>query len=168
MSRRIVAVLVAGLFVLVVAGCSTTLAPKVVAPTGKPVTLLTGAMPFDADECSSQYPPAVVLPDPKYGTAFARDYGYPPAPIMWPPGYTARVVGDQTVVVDPDGYVVAKSGESYLLPGNILIADPNRAWPNRDDTKYRRGWVNSLIGPDMFYACGPASPTPTNTPLPMI
>jgi hypothetical protein len=154
-------------------GCNSKppLVNPVKAPTGDPVQLLTGAMPFDADECASSYPPVVLLADAEYGTQAAA-YGMfgndtTRAPVMWPPGFTAVRVGAEVAVVDPNGNLVAITGQSYQLSGNALIEDPNRSWPNRDDTKFRRGWVNSLIGPDMFYACGDATSKPTTAPMTM-
>jgi hypothetical protein len=151
-------------------GCSSKPVP---APSGEPVELLTGAMPFDADECTPSAVVARLLADPQRGVTLAvfEIYGGGAStqmPVMWPPGFTGRQVGSEVVVVDLDGKAVATTGQSYLLSGNTLIQDPNRSWPNRDDKRYRRGWVNSLIGPDMFYACGVEGPQAPPTPLPMI
>jgi hypothetical protein len=142
------------------------------APPGDPVQLLTGTMPFGADECDGGGNAAVLLVDREYGTALAAygmfDNDTTRAPVMWPPGFTGRQVGSEVVVVDPEGNIVATTGQSYVFSGNPLIEEPKGGWPNREDRRYRRGWVNSLIGPAMFYACGTARPWPTLTPLPMI
>ena len=155
---------------VILAGCLLGCSDKA-APSGDPVELLTGTMPFDADECTDGGALAVLIVDSKYGTALDREYGTSPTgpvPVMWPPGFTGRRVGGAVVVVDPKGRAVAETGQSYLFSGNVLIRAPVGGWPNREDRKYRRGWVNSLIGPDMFYACGAATPAPLQTPFPMI
>jgi hypothetical protein len=142
------------------------------APSGDPVQLVVGAMPFDADECTPGTIVARLVADGHDGTSLDVFANYTTSttsmPVMWPPGFTGRRVGSEVVVVDPDGNAVATTGQSYLLSGNVLVRDPHRSWPNREDKRYRRGWVNSLLGVDMFYACGVDGPQAPPTPLPMI
>jgi hypothetical protein len=158
--RRIATTLALALCML---GCASK------APPGAPVELLTGAMPFDADECSRDgNTVAVLLFDPKYGTSLAAAFDGGSTPVMWPPGFTGRLVGSEVVVVDPAGNLVATTGQSFRISGNALVQTPTGGWPNREDHPYRRGWVNSLIDGDMYYACGVVGPEPTGTPLPVI
>jgi hypothetical protein len=155
---RVTATLVLTLWLL---GCGSLVPP---APPGEPVELLTGVMPFDEDECSADGLVAVLLVDPRYGTTMAGAYGQR-YPVMWRPGFTGRRVGSEVVVVDPGGNLVAITGQSYRMSGNALVQAPTGGWPNREDHPFRRGWVNSLIGPDMYYACNAVGPEPTNEPL---
>ena len=148
--RRITALGAA--LLLVVVGCSSPV------PAGEPVELLTGAMPFDQDECTrDRYIVSMLLVDPRFGTTLA---GYPDtrAPVMWPPGFTGRRIGSDVIVLDPDGRAVAATGRSYDITGNMLFDTPE--W----SSEYRRGLVLSTIGVDMFYACGPVRPAPTSVP----
>ena len=51
---------------LLLVGCGSP------APTGELVELLTGAMPFDEDECRQDFTvPSMLLVDPEYGTVLA-------------------------------------------------------------------------------------------------
>ena len=149
-------------------GCASLLiAPSPAPPTappGEPVELLTGVMPFDEDECVVDDLVAVLLVDPKYGTAVAGTVGQR-FPVMWRPGFTGRRVGSEVVVVDPEGRLVATTGQSWGLSGNELLPAPTGGWPNREDHPYRRGWVDSLIGQDMYYACSAVGPRPTQEPF---
>jgi hypothetical protein len=126
-------------------------------PPGEPVQLLTGAMPFDEDECTrnGDWIAQQLLVDPEYGTTFA---GWPDtrAPVMWRPGFTGRQVGSEVAVLDPDGNVVATTGRSYTIVGTMLF----RTW-EPGFSEFRSGTVLSPIGVDMFYACGPVRPAPT-------
>lgn len=149
--RLITATLALGLCLL---GCGSK------APPGEPVQLLTGVMPFDADECPrDSYVASQLLVDVQYGTALAGYYGGETVPIMWPPDFTGQRFGSVLVVVDPNGKFIARTGESYSIQGNRLYpADSN------DHETYRRGVVISPIGEFMLYACGPVRPEPTGHP----
>ena len=113
-------------------------------------------MPFDEDECARNGDAvAQLLVDPNYGTTLA---GYPDtrAPVMWRPGFTGRRVGTDVVVVDPNGHVVATTGQSYRIAGNFLF------WISEPDlSTYKRGVVLSSIQGNMFYACGRIGPEAT-------
>jgi hypothetical protein len=138
-------------------------------PPGDPVQLLTGAMPFDADECSRDgNVVAMLVFDPKYGTALLDAEAGSSTPVMWPRGFTGRLVGSEVVVVDTDGKLVATTGQAFRISGNALVQAPTGGWPNREDHPYRRGWVNSLIDRDMYYACSVVGPEPAPTLLPVI
>lgn len=140
------------------------------APPGAPIQLLTGVMPFDQDECARDGDIVALLRfDPKYGTALDETIvGGAITPVMWPPGFTGRLVGSEVEVVDQEGNLAATTGQAFKIAGNALVKAPTGGWPNRDDRPYRRGWVNSLIEQDMYYACNVVGPEPPPTPLPMI
>jgi hypothetical protein len=133
---------------LCLAGCGTTV------PSGEPVALLTGAMPFDEEECSNRDLAAQLLVDPKYGTTLA---GYPDirTPVMWRPGFTGRRAGSEVVVVDSNGQVIATTGESYRILGAMLF----RTREPLDE--FEGGQVFSPIGVDLFYACDLVGPWAT-------
>jgi hypothetical protein len=130
-------------------------------PPGEPVELLTGAMPFDEDECTAGFPAFELILDPRFGTAVAGlpESGGDRYPVMWRPGFSGIRDGGRVVVVDPDGNFVATTGESYKLAGHILWRTPE---PGGED--FNRRNVLSLIGIDMFYACGLVRPEPTMVP----
>ena len=151
MNRRIATSLVLALCLL---GCGTK-------PRGEPVQLLTGPMPFAEDECTADYSASELIFDPEFGTAIAGmpESGGNSYPVMWRPGFTGLRDGAKVVVVDPDGIVVATTGESYKLAGHILFQFPEEGF-----SEFRSGTVLSSIGVDMFYACGLVHPEPTSIP----
>jgi hypothetical protein len=130
-------------------------------PPGEPVQLLTGAMPFDEDECTADYVASELIFDPEFGTALAglTEIGGDRYPVMWRPGFTGIRDGARVVVVDPNGKAVATTGESYRLAGHILFRVAEEGF-----SKFKRGTVLSLIDVDMFYACGLVRPEPTSVP----
>ena len=151
-NRGIATTLVLALCLL---GCGPT------EPTGEPVQLLTGAMPFDEDECTADYTASELIVDPEFGTALAGmpESGGNGYPVMWRPGFTGIRDGSNVGVVDPDGTVVATTGESYKLAGHILFRVAEEGF-----SQFKRGTVLSQIGVDMFYACGLVRPEPTAIP----
>ena len=52
--------------------------------------------------------------DRTYGLAVEWDDGTGPVPIAWPRGFTARWVGPQIQVFDPDGQSVVETGRTYM------------------------------------------------------
>jgi hypothetical protein len=86
---------------------------------------------------SSASGPLVV--DPMYGTAIvdmdqvatAPEGVSPPAPVpvAWRPGFTARPVGPEVEVLDPEGNVVAVTGHSYRISGGYVGPDSSGSWP---------------------------------------
>ena len=126
-------------------------------PPGETIELLTGPMPFDEDECSQDfYVASMLLVDPNYGIAVAGFLADQRTPVMWPPGFTGRRAGRQVLVVDTVGNVVAATGLSYSIRGNVLFV-----LPEPDLSTYRRGVVLSPIREDVLYACGSLRPDPT-------
>jgi hypothetical protein len=127
-------------------------------PSGEPVQLLTGARPFDEDECSPDaYEASELLTDSRYGTALASFLVGETVPVMWPLGFTGRRVGSEIAVLDTADNVVATTGQSYSIRGNLLFA-----LAEGDRSTYKRGVVLSPIGEDMLYACGFVRPDATS------
>jgi len=59
--------------------------------------------------------------DPTYGTAIRDlDSGGTTVPVTWRPGFTARRVGAEVEVLDPDGNAVALTGRSYRIAGGYV------------------------------------------------
>jgi hypothetical protein len=60
------------------------------------------------------------------GTSIHDDFGHSDGKrtmqVAWPQGFTAKAVGGQLEVSNPAGEVVAKTGQSYDLPG-AAVAD---------------------------------------------
>jgi hypothetical protein len=54
--------------------------------------------------------------DPQYGTNITRTDGTA-MPVMWRPGYTARNIGSEVEVLDPNGRSVAVTGRTYNIEG---------------------------------------------------
>ena len=68
-----------------------------------------------------------LIVDPKYGTAIVTTT--PPegltAIVAWRPKFSARRVGSEVAVFDPNGRVVATSGHEYRIAGGgVTWADP--------------------------------------------
>jgi hypothetical protein len=62
-----------------------------------------------------------LIVDRDYGTAIKdMDVGGSSAPMTWRPGFTARRVGSEVEVLDPDGKAVAITGRSYRLAGGYV------------------------------------------------
>jgi hypothetical protein len=128
------------------------------APSAEPVQLLTGARPFDEEECSPDaYEASELLTDSQYGTALASFLAGQRVPVMWPLGFTGRRAGSEVAVLDAAGNVVAITGQSYSIRGNMLFV-----LPEGERSLYKRGVVLSPIGEDMLYACGLVRPDATS------
>ena len=118
-------------------------------------------MPFHEDDCAAFYVPSELIVDPEFGTAIAGlpESGGDRYPVMWRLGFTGIRDGGRVVVVDPNGEFVATTGESYSLAGHILFRTAESG-----GSDFNRRGILSLIGVDMFYACGPARPEATGVP----
>ena len=115
--------------VLLLAGCQG-LAPRT------PVQLLTG-VPDGVSEgtCYTAEIHGLLVVDARYGTAILDDTaprvgGVPPSPlpVAWRPGVTGRLAGSEVEVVDPNGRVVATTGQRDILPGGYSAVAGVRAW----------------------------------------
>jgi hypothetical protein len=124
---------VKGLLVLVVllSGCGSVGASAPLASDS--VALLTGVDPVhgnsasDGSGCYLDWTLGLLSVDPTYGTKVKDEGGDPPgqvAVVMWKPGYTARRVGSEISVVDPNGTVVATTGHRYKIAGGFVGPNP--------------------------------------------
>ncbi len=112
--------------------------------------LLTGE-PMGPNSCfASATGTGLLVIDPKYGTAIidngqqsAVGLGDEPLTVAWRPGLTARWIGSEVEVLDPQGNVVAVTGRSYRIDGG-LSSGPT--WPDPEGT--------------LFLACGKVQPSP--------
>ena len=100
------------------------LALCLVLPGGDPVRLLTGE-PLPRNSCfASATGSGLLVADPTYGTAIIGQdsmaaLGDEPMPVAWRPGFTARRIGSDVAVLDPQGNVVARTGRSYTIDGGL-------------------------------------------------
>jgi hypothetical protein len=108
--------------VLLLAGCGAL---------REPVPLLAGPpQPFSG--CFTFAISGELIADPTYGTVMRDTATYdetvtqvtrpPTVPVAWRTGFTARRLGSEVEVVDPQGTVVATTGRRYLLPGGYISA----------------------------------------------
>jgi hypothetical protein len=115
---------------LVVLGCSEPVQRIDVDPdellAGEPVELLTGVQPGKGDGCHWGSVEGQLIVHSEYGTALIKDnppfIDIPPwtTVVAWRPGFHARRVGSEVVVLDPDGHVVARTGGRYVIQGGIV------------------------------------------------
>jgi hypothetical protein len=96
--------------------------PTPTASPGGSLPLLTGD-PLDGG-CYLAEGGGTLVFDPSYGTAIIGEGGTVDGLtiVAWRPGYTARPNGSEFDVLDPQGRVVATTGQRYLLHGGY--ADP--------------------------------------------
>lgn len=104
---------------------------------GGPVQLLTGPPGF-VPGCFTNSASGPLIVDPTYGTAIIDEIMIrvtgtrpPPIPIAWRPGFTARRIGSEVEVLDPQGNAVAITGKSYTLAGGYVSAGGSSGldWP---------------------------------------
>jgi hypothetical protein len=102
--------------VLVAAECS----PQ---PAGEPFALVHSEESVDRDICSLGWTvTGRLVIDPNGGTAIVvegANYGNgtvgDTSPVWWWPKFTGRRVGNEVEIVDPDGKVVATTGQRYEI-----------------------------------------------------
>jgi hypothetical protein len=71
--------------------------------------------------CYTNWAAGPLIVDPEYGTAIKDiDVSGSTAPVTWRPGFTARRVGSEVEVLDPDGKAVAITGGSYRIAGGYV------------------------------------------------
>lgn len=85
--------------------------------------------------CYTTWFNGVLRADPTYGTALNT------LPIAWQPGYTARKVGSEVNVLDPEWNIVATTGNRYRFDGTGVREG---SWPGLPTT--------------MLWACGEVYP----------
>jgi hypothetical protein len=83
--------------------------------------LLTGD-PLGGELCYLATASGRLVVDPSHGTAIIGSGGTVDGRtiVAWRPGYTARRIGFEVEVLDPQGRVVATTGRSYLIPGGYV------------------------------------------------
>ena len=94
---------------------------------GPSVELLTGRgglgpEPSGIVSCYTNFAVGELVADQAYGTAIVEDNHQ--TPVMWPPGYTARLSGGRVEVVNKQGDVVARTGNHYQIEGGYGGQDP--------------------------------------------
>jgi hypothetical protein len=121
------------------------------APDGEAVLILTGPPNYRYDHggCFTNSARGQLFVDPTYGTAIVDEDMIavtgtrpPPVPVAWRPGFTARRLGTEVEVLDPNGRVVAITGRSYLIPGGYVNAGGSSGL----------NWPDLPVG--VFWACG--------------
>jgi hypothetical protein len=134
---------------LCLVGCSW------LAPNGDSVQLLTGPPGSSSLGCFTDAATGPLIVDPKYGTAIIDEVMIkvsgtrpPPVPVAWRPGFSARHVGSEVEVFDPQGNAVAITGRSYVLAGGYVSAGGSSGLD----------WPELPIG--VFWACGFVAPQP--------
>lgn len=112
---------VLGLLAVSVMSCS--------APLGDTVELLVGA-PSPGGVCYNlNWIEGQLVVDPTYGTAVTSDFYGRTVPVMWRPGFTGRRSGSEVAVLDPDGKVVAVTGQNYRMEGGSVGGNPDGGPP---------------------------------------
>jgi hypothetical protein len=104
---------------------------------GDPVQLLTSPPRF-IPGCFTNSASGPLIVDPKYGTAIIDEIMIkvtgtrpPPIPVAWRPDFTARRIGSEVEVLNPQGNVVATTGRSYVIAGGYVSAGGSSGldWP---------------------------------------
>lgn len=126
MTKQLATVVVA--LALCLVGCG------LLPPHGDPVQILTAPRPV----CFAADAAGLLVVDPTDGTAIIGD-GHPnmlvggdvPVTVAWPPGFTARRSGSEVEVLDPQGTVVATTGQSYRFNAGGVSAGGSSGivWP---------------------------------------
>jgi len=94
--------------------------------SSEPVQLLTGLSTLiRGGGCFTNWAEGPLVIDPTYGTAIIDTdvHSSTPVTVAWRPGYTARRVGSEVQVLDPDGKVVAITGRRYRIAGGYQNGD---------------------------------------------
>lgn len=105
--------LVVGLTAVMVAACASEPAPS---STPQSITLLT--QPAPAQGCDDALAQGTLVPDPRSGLALASGNGER-TPVMWPFGYSARLVDGVIELVDSSGALVAREGDMVQMGGGF-------------------------------------------------
>jgi hypothetical protein len=92
----------------------------------EPVSLITtNGSPNNEGSCATVFASGPLVVDPTYGTAIIDPSLHQPdttrpIPVAWRPGFTARRLGSEVEVLDPQGNVVAITGHEYTLSGSYM------------------------------------------------
>ncbi len=88
--------------------------PAQAGPTPVSITLLTEPAPAQA--CMDALAQGTLVPDPRTGLALATSDGQR-MPVMWPFGYSARLVNGEIELLDDSGAFVAREGDTVQMGG---------------------------------------------------
>jgi hypothetical protein len=85
---------------------------------GEPVELAVRTDPFTPG-CHTFSTSGMLIPHAESGTAIVEDgvAGGRTLPVLWPDGFAARRVLGVIEVLDQDGRVIARTGQSYVFAG---------------------------------------------------
>ncbi len=95
---------------------ATSISSATPAVTPEPITLLTEAARPQA--CMDALAQGTLVPDPRSGLALATAGGER-TPVMWPFGYSARLVDGQIELLDDSGEFVAREGDTVQAGGGF-------------------------------------------------
>ena len=139
MTKQLATIVVA--LALCLAGCGW------LSPYGDPVQLITGP-PGSSFGCFLHSVSGSLVVDPKYGTAIIDNQSATLTTVAWRTGFTARRIGSQVVVIDPQGNEVATTGKSYRIAGGLVSpgGSSGLVWPE----------LRTLV----FWACNSVTPLP--------
>lgn len=97
------------------AAAPTSAAPTAAAPTAEAVALLTEPVPAQA--CMAALAQGTLVPDPRSGLALAT--AGERTPVMWPFGYSGRLVDGVIELLDDAGTFVAREGDTVEIGGGF-------------------------------------------------
>jgi hypothetical protein len=130
-----------------------------------PVQLLTGGVPGYTEDggCFLSSEIGELIVDPDYGTAL-KIGGRSPVPVMWQPGFKGARLGSEVAVLEPFGNIIATTGRTYLISGQLwhvehdlaVLNDPNAGM----GAGARRADRSRLDIDTVFVACGSISRPP--------
>ena len=98
------------------AAVAASISPATPAVTPEAITLLTEAARPQA--CMDALAQGTLVPDPRSGLALATTGGER-TPVMWPFGYSARLVDGQIELLDDSGEFVAREGDTVQAGGGF-------------------------------------------------
>ncbi len=101
---------------VVAAGCAAVGDPSATPPS-QPATIpiWTLASLAPTDTCMQARGGGILVADPRSGLGFSR--GERLIHVYWPHGYAARLEADRLALVDPEGKVVARVGDTIGTAG---------------------------------------------------
>jgi hypothetical protein len=101
-------------------GCASASATV---PAGTPAGITVPLQsPWDTDPptCPVAFARGRLVSDANWGIAFVRDDTSVTTKVLWPSGYSARP-GSPAEVLDETGRVVARVGDTVMLPGGGVV-----------------------------------------------
>lgn len=98
-------------------GCSAYPQATATPPAATPETITLLTEPAPAEACDDALAQGTLVPDPRSGLALAT--GAERTPVMWPFGYSARLVDGQIELVDGSGTFLAREGDTVQVGGGF-------------------------------------------------